>query len=602
IPGIEGLSVRGLFSYYVADNLLNNQEYTYKAYTYFPATATSPEEYRATGGSTNPWREREQIKQINTSSQIQGSYNKAFGDHTVGATVVAERLKNHWRRNWLHASPISNNLPLIYFPTMDRYDDAEATETRIGYVGRFTYSFANRYFLEASARRDASYLFPPNDRVGYFPGVSAGWRITQEPFFASLFENSRIVTDIKLRGSYGMLGDDRLGNNTIVPPFAYLEGYVYNQGTAVFDGTPVTVSRDQGVPIRSISWTRSKITDVGMDFSLLRGKLSGSYDYFYRKRTGLPAAKSDVLEPRELGFISPMTNLESDAQYGHEVALNYNSQIGRIRFGVGGNFSYTRSKFLDPYMERFGNSWDRYRNSRQDRYARIEWGLEVDGQFNSYEQINSHPIDIDGQGNRTLMPGDLMYKDLNGDNRIDGYDERPIGFGYGQQPNINFGLNISLAYGNFDFNADFSGASGYTWFQNWETRWAFQNNGNLNTIFTDRWHRVDPYDPNSAWVPGKYPANRYNMGHGHSNYGRNSTFWLHNVTQLRARTIQLGYSIPTRLLQRVKMQRARVYLNAYNLFSFDNLKEYGVDPEVVDDNGLQFPQSKVLNVGINLSL
>ncbi len=95
--------------------------------------------------------------------------------------------------------------------------------------------------------------------------------------------------------------------------------------------------------------------------------------------------------------------------------------------------------------------------------------------------------------------------------KIDGYDVRPIGFGYGQQPNINFGFNIALVYKSFDFNADFSGASGYTWFQNWETRWAFQNNGNLNTIFTDRWHRADIFDPNSAWIPGKYPANRYNV-------------------------------------------------------------------------------------------
>lgn len=250
----------------------------------------------------------------------------------------------------------------------------------------------------------------------------------------------------------------------------------------------------------------------------------------------------------------------------------------------------------------FFNSWDQYRNSSENRYSRIEWGYETEGQFQSIEQINGYAVDIDGRGNSTLLPGDLIYKDQNGDKKINGLDQRPIGFGYGQQPNVNFGFTIGLAYKNFDFNADFSGASGYTWFQNWETRWAFQNNGNLNTIFTDRWHRTDIYDPNSAWIPGKYPANRYNVGNGHSDYNSNSTFWLHNVNQLRARTIQLGYSLSPNLIQRIRVQRARFYVNAYNLFSIDNLKQYQVDPEVVDDNGLQFPQSRVVNVGLNISL
>ena len=192
--------------------------------------------------------------------------------------------------------------------------------------------------------------------------------------------------------------------------------------------------------------------------------------------------------------------------------------------------------------------------------------------------------------------------DVNKDGKIDGLDERPIGYGYGQQPNINFGLSIALNYKNFDFHADFSGAAGYTWFQNWEMRWAFQGNGNLNEIFTDRWHKADPFDPNSEWIPGKYPANRYNPGTGHSNYNKNSTFWAHNVKQIRARTIELGYRLPQDWLKRVRIQNTRIYLNVNNLFSIDNLSQYGIDPEVIDDNGLQFPQNRVFNVGINLSL
>lgn len=616
IPNIEGLTVRGVYSYYVADLQSNNQEYTYKAYTYIPATDSKPEEYRATGGSSNPWRDREQIKQVNTNVQGQINYNNTFGDHTVGATLVAERINNRRRRNWLHASPISNALPLVYFPTVDRYIDNDNTEARIGYIGRITYNFANRYFLEASARRDASYLFSPDRRVGYFPGVSAGWRLTNEPFFKSLLGSGRVLSDLKLRASYGQLGDDRNPNDAnlpIVAPYAYLEGYNYNPPLnpsdpnsdpfppAILDGNAVTISKEKGIPVRNISWVTSKITDLGLDFSLLNGKLSGTLDYFYRKRTGLLGTKNDVIVPIEIGYSLPPQNINSDAQYGEEMSLAYNGNINKLRFNVGGNVSYTRSKNLQSYNPLFFNSLDRYFNSTENRYSRIGWGNIVEGQFNSIEQINNYPVNIDGQGNKTLLPGDFIYKDIDGNGIIDGNDARPIGFGYGQQPNINFGFNVGLVYKSFDFNADFSGASGYTWFQNWEARWSFQNNGNLNTIFEDRYHRADIFDPNSAWIPGKYPANRYNIQFGHSNYNRNSTFWVHNVTQVRVRTLQLGYTIPVSILQRVRIQRARVYLNAYNLFSFDNLKDFGVDPEVVDDNALQFPQNKVVNVGINLS-
>lgn len=608
IPWIKGLSIRGVYSYYIADLQSNNQEYTYKAYTYIAPTDSTTEEYRATGGSTNPWRDREQIKQINTTTQGQLVYNANFGDHTIGATLVAEQIQNHRRRNWLHASPVSNSLPLIYFPTMDQYQDEDNKESRVGYIGRVNYSYANRYFLEASARRDASYLFAPDKRVGYFPGISAGWRITEEAFMRNILGNKTALSDLKIRASYGELGDDRNpddANLPIVAPYAYLAGYQYNQGTAIIDGVPIIVSRDKGIPFSNISWLTSKITDIGLDFSFLNSRLSGTLDYFYRKRDGLLGSKNDLIIPVEIGYALPLENIRSDAQQGGEVSLNYQSQVGQVNFNVGGNFGYSRSKSRSSYNPLFFNSLDKYRNSTEGRYSRIEWGHQVQGQFTSVEQINNYDVDIDGQGNRTLLPGDLIYVDQNGDKKINNLDERPIGFGYGQQPNINFGFTIGLRYMNFDFNADFSGAAGYTWFQNWETRWAFQNNGNLNTIFTDRWHRADPFDPNSEWIAGKYPANRYNIQFDHSNYRvngqTNSSYWLHNVKQLRARTIQLGYTIPGRLLDRLSIERARIYLNAYNLFSIDNLKEFAVDPEVIDDNGLQFPQSRVLNVGINLS-
>jgi TonB-linked SusC/RagA family outer membrane protein len=539
---------------------------------------------------------------------LQANYTNTFGHHTVGATVVAERIQNHYTRNWLHASPQSNYLPLVTFAIMDQYQDADNTQARIGYIGRVTYSYSNKYFLEASARRDASYLFAPGKQVGYFPGFSAGWKVTEEPWFKALLnDNVNILSDWKLRGSYGILGDDNPNNTPIVPPFAYLQGYNYgtdNNGNlltpSILDGNTVTASRDRGAAVSNISWLKSRITDLGTDFSFLNGRLTGTFDWFYRKRTGLPGLKNDVVLPLETGYNLSQVNINSDAQYGEEGSLAYNGMIRNVGFTISGNLSFTRSKFLSSYNPLFFNSYDQYRNSGEGRYTNIGWGYICTGQFKSQEQINSYNVDIDGQGNKTLLPGDLIYKDVNGDHKIDDLDQRPIGYGYGTQPNINFGFSIAANYKGFDFHADFSGASGYTWYQNWEQRWAFQNNGNLNAIFTDRWHRSNIYDLNSAWVPGKYPPNRYNISN-HSDYTTNSTFWLHNVTMFRARTIELGYSVPRTMLQRIKIQRLRIYANAYNLFSLDNLHQYGVDPETIDDNGLQFPQNRVVNVGLNLT-
>ena len=601
VPGIKGLTLRGVYSYHIGDYLLNNHEYTFDAYTYRPTTQT----YERTNGSTNPWREREQIKEINTTAQGQLNYNNKFGRHTVGATFVAERLQTDRLRNWIHASPTTNALPLIYFPTADRYDDSDDKTARVGYVGRINYNFADKYYVEVSARRDASYLFPPDHRIGYFPGVSAGWRITNEDFVKKLLGEKSALSNVKLRASYGVLGDDRNPGtiDPLVRPFGYLEGYNYNQGTAIFNGNAVVGSADAGVPITNLSWLKSKITDVGLDYAFLNNKLTGSFDYFYRKRTGLIAQKNDVLLPVEIGYGLPVENLNSDAQFGGEMSLSYSGVINKnFMYNVGGNFGISRGKNLTSYKPRFNNSLDQYRSSGENRYQNIDWGYEAIGQFTSQQQINDYKVNIDGKGNSTLLPGDIIYKDQNGDGKIDGLDDVPISYGYGKQPNISFGFTIGMAYKNFDFHSDFSGGAGYTWYQNWETRWAFQNFGNLNKIFEDRWHRVDPYDLNSAWVPGKYPANRYNVGNIHSDYSHNSTFWLHSVKYLRARTIELGYTLPQKVLSKVKIQGLRFYVNTYNLFTIDNLKDYGVDPEVTDDNGLQFPQNRFINVGVHVSL
>jgi TonB-linked SusC/RagA family outer membrane protein len=602
VPAIKGLKFKGNFSHYVADLLYDNHEYTFITYGY---NATNNTYFDNGKGSTNPWREREQRKEFNTTTQGLVTYDNKFGKHTIGSTFVAERIFLKSLRNWIHSVPISNNLPLIYFPTVDRYDDSENSQASIGYVGRVSYDYADKYYVEASARRDSYYIFDPVKRVGYFPSVSAGWRLTEEPFMKKLLKNENILSDFKLRGSYGLLGDNR----NIVAPYAYLPGYNYNVTTNVLDGQALLTSRDKGLPTNLLSWTQSLITDIGIDFGMFNNKLTGTIEYFYRKRTGLPGTRNDILLPSELGYSLPQENLRSDAQYGEELSLSYQNNFRNVKFNFGGNIGYTRSKNLISFNPIFSNSLDQYRNSTENRLSRIDWGYEVQGQFSSQEQINNYKVNIDGQGNKTLIPGDLIYKDQNGDGKIDSFDERPIGYGgFGNttvNPNINFGFTVGASYKSFTFQADFSGGSGLTWFQNNEMRWAFQNGsasgGNLNTIFLDRWHRSDVYDLNSAWIPGKFPANRFDPKNGHSNYAANSDFWMTDVKFFRARTMEFAYTIPSKYLNVFKLKNARVYLNGYNLFSFDNLKSLNVDPEISNTNGIQAPQNRIVNFGFNLS-
>ncbi|UJH90739.1 SusC/RagA family TonB-linked outer membrane protein [Antarcticibacterium sp. 1MA-6-2] len=358
IPYIEGLEISGMYSYYIADHVMDGHEYTYEAYTYDPESET----YNVTGGSTNPWREREQNKVIRNIYQGQLQYKRDFGDHAVDAMFIVERQEAKYTRNWVHAVPQTNTLPLIYFSDVDTYDDSESEEARIGYIARISYNFRDKYYLELSGRRDASWKFHPDKRVGYFPSASAGWRITEEPFMENLLGSDSFLNDLKIRGSYGVLGDDDIG----IGAFDYRVGYNYNQGVAILDGVPVIASRDRGQPITNITWFKSKITDIGLDAYFFDNKLSATFDYFYRLRTGLRGRKYDILLPNELGYGLPDENVNSDASFGVEGAIGYNDKIGEVTFNVSANASLARNKFISSYKPRFNNSWDQYRNSSED--------------------------------------------------------------------------------------------------------------------------------------------------------------------------------------------------------------------------------------------
>lgn len=586
----DGLKAKALVSYYLANQRMDNQEYTYKLYGFDEDTDTYPVIFE----NTNPWRERRQGYVEEITSNFQLSYNKKIGEHTIGAVVGAETIKRDTPSTWVHNIPTSNALHLIDYETMDTYDDdGNNTQARLGYMGRLNYDFAGKYLLELSGRYDGSWKFPPNQRWGFFPSASAGWRISEESFWSDS-QLTNIFSDLKLRASYGLLGDDNVdGYNA----FDYLGGYTYKNGGSVIDGKYTIGTVPRGLPVTTLSWIKAEIFDIGVDASFLNGKLSTSFDYFDRLRTGLPASRYDILLPSEVGFDLPQENLNSDRNRGYDMIIKWSDKVNDLTYSVAANATYSRFYDWGRYKPRYSNSWNKYRSSIENRYGFLNWGLEADGQFQSWEEIATWPIDNDRQGNKTLRPGDVKYKDINSDGVINGMDERPIGYRQDSTPIFNFGLNFSFLWRGFDLAFDLTGGALSTWYQEWEQRNPFHDGGNNPQYYMeDTWHLADIWDANSELIPGKYPMLLIGNS-SHSNYW-NSTFWKKNVKYLKLRNLEIGYTLPKSILNKASVSDLRFYVAGQNLFGLTNL--IGIDPEINETNGLAYPTMRIINVGFTL--
>ena len=447
--------------------------------------------------------------------------------------------------------------------------------------------------LELSARYDGSWKFPTNDRWGFFPSASVGWRISEEGFWKDS-KIASVVSDLKLRGSYGMMGDDNVDGYSA---FDYMSGYNYKNGGSVIDGKYTIGTEPRGLPVTTLSWIEAKILDIGFDASFFQGKLTGTFDFFQRKRTGLPASRYDVLIPSEAGFSLPKENLNSDMNLGYDASARWNDKAGDLNYSVGVNVTYSRFYDWNQYKPRFSNSWNEYRNSINERYGYLSWGLEADGQFQSWEEIASWTIDNDRQGNKTLRPGDIKYKDQNGDKVINGMDERPIGYRQGSTPVLNMGMNFSFGYKGFDLAFDLTGGALASWRQDWEQRNPFHDGGNNSQYYMENtWRLSDITDANSALIPGKYPTLLIGNS-SHSNYW-NSTFWMHNIRYVKLRNLEFGYTIPRQVLERFLISELRLYVSGQNLLTFANTN--GTDPEIESENGLQYPTTRIVNLGLTL--
>lgn len=603
---IEGLKLKGLTSYYLGNRWYDCQEYTYDLYGYDAVTDTYPVIYSL----TNPFRQRIVGLQQQIMGQAQLTYDKVIGRHTLSSVIASEIYHeiNPGLDTW--SRPQSNYINTIDFASLEKYTDNKNTElARAGFVARVNYNYADQYYIEFAGRYDGSWKFRRGNRWAFLPSVSIGWRPSEEHFWKE-GSISHWFNSLKIRASFGQLGYDNLswydtdenGNRILrtLAPFDYLSGYDYGVGGAVLDGKYQTGVQSKGIPTTTISWITVNMYDVGIDFGFLANRLSGSLDYFYNLRKGLVDRRYDQLIPSEVGFTLPPENLASEVYTGFDGNIAWADRVRDFRYSVGVNFTYSRHLTYHQYNPQFKNSWDEYVNSGWERYSNITWGYKSDGQFCSWEEIGNYPVDIDGKNNSTLRPGDIRYKDLNGDGLINDMDKRPIGYAEGMLPNLNFGLSLSLEWNGIDMSCDFTGGAFGTYHVDYEMSKPFWDGGNTAAfVLENQWRLSDIADPQSPLIPGEFPTALVGNSN-HSNYWV-SDFWYKNITYIKLRNFELGYTLPQRWMSKAGINKLRLYLFGQNLFSIDNMGAYDIDPEIANSTGIVYPTTRVIGTGINLS-
>ena len=603
---IEGLKLKGLTSYYLGNRWYDCQEYTYDLYGYDAVTDTYPVIYSL----TNPFRQRIVGLQQQIMGQAQLTYDKVIGRHTLSSVIASEIYHeiNPGLDTW--SRPQSNYINTIDFASLEKYTDNKNTElARAGFVARVNYNYADQYYIELAGRYDGSWKFRRGNRWAFLPSVSIGWRPSEEHFWKE-GSISHWFNSLKIRASFGQLGYDNLswydtdenGNRILrtLAPFDYLSGYDYGVGGAVLDGKYQTGVQSKGIPTTTISWITVNMYDVGIDFGFLANRLSGSLDYFYNLRKGLVDRRYDQLIPSEVGFTLPPENLASEVYTGFDGNIAWADRVRDFRYSVGVNFTYSRHLTHHQYNPQFKNSWDEYVNSGWERYSNITWGYKSDGQFCSWEEIGNYPVDIDGKNNSTLRPGDIRYKDLNGDGLINDMDKRPIGYAEGMLPNLNFGLSLSLEWNGIDMSCDFTGGAFGTYHVDYEMSKPFWDGGNTAAfVLENQWRLSDIADPQSPLIPGEFPTALVGNSN-HSNYWV-SDFWYKNIIYIKLRNFELGYTLPQRWMSKAGINKLRLYLFGQNLFSIDNMGAYDIDPEIANSTGIVYPTTRVIGTGINLS-
>ncbi|MGN6181856.1 MAG: TonB-dependent receptor [Mucilaginibacter sp.] len=511
------------------------------------------------------------------SPQLLLEYSKKIGDHNIKVLAGASQEYNSYYTLTGYRQGFLNNAlsDLNVAPTTGQTTSNDTYDVALQSIfGRVNYDYKGKYLLEGDIRDDGSSRFAQGHRWGVFPGVSAGWRISEEDFFSSL---RSAVSNLKLRASWGKLGNQAIAGyyptiSTVNP------GYNYPFGGSVVGGVAVTQGVNTG-----ITWEQTTQTDIGLDADFLK-VFTFTADYFDKKTNGVLYA---VSLPSVYGLNPPIVNGSSYQNTGWELALSYHDKAGDFSWNVTGNAAFVKNK-----VTQLGTS-----NAPQISGAYITeigqpqgsfYGYIAQGLFQNAAQVSAHASQTGI--NPHIGPGDIIYKDINGDGKIDANDRVVLGSHF---PKVTFGLNLTASWKQFDLTGFFQGAAGV---KSYITGQELGQNG------------ISSAKPTSAlldsWTPGNPNATFPRLW---LNYTQNnpasvpSSFWIRNSSYVRLKNVQLGYSLPSAWAKTIGVKKLRVYYSGQNVLTFTSFYKW-VDPESpAGESGYDFPQVKINSLGLNVT-
>ncbi len=559
----EGLSLNGFAA---IDILHQGRKVLQKPYdVFFLNSSGEYENLRANTGNIQLFQQSDQ--ELSKTFHARINYARDFGQHKVGGFIAYEQ--NQVEGEYTAASRINlitEDLPYLFTGSQANLtnDGRGWQSARVNYFGRFNYAYGDRYLLEFTLRKDGSQNFSASKRFGAFPGVSAGWRISEEGFW-----NSRLVSALKLRGSWGRLGNDRVNN------FQYLQ--IYNIGSAAAMGeVPVpSVGLTPGrTPNPDITWETAQKTNIGIDASLSNGLLNLTVDAFYEQRSDI-LARRNASVPLYTGIELPDENIGKTKNKGIEIAALHRRRIFKdLQYRIGGQFTFAKneivfideSPFVPEYQKREGSPID---------YLLV---YQANGLYQNQEQISGSPHFPDAK------PGDVRIEDVNNDGRLNADDR--ILLPYGPTPRVVYGCSLGATWKGFEFNAFFQGQAGAsTIYRPWDVNqdaWYFEN----------RWISEET-TPNAA-SPAAWDMSS-------STIQNVSTIWVKNNHFLRIKNVELAYTLPKNLTSQFKITNLRVFVSGFNLgFIHNSVGLY--DPESRSDTGWYYPQQRVMSTGLSITL
>ena len=462
-----------------------------------------------------------------------------------------------------------------------------------GLAGRFTYNWNYRYFIDFNFGYTGSENFAAGHRFGFFPAISGAWNIAEESLIK---KHLKWMNMFKIRYSYGKVGNDNLGNTRF--PYLYdietmtkkdgdktVDTGGYNFGDYTFDRYYGGM-RYSSLSSPNVTWEIATKHDLGIDFSFFNDKLSGSVDYFNEKREGIYMLREYL--PGIVGLESnPSANVGKVTSEGFDGHFTFRQKLGAVGLTIRSNITYSKNEIVDRDEE---NNYYWYKMQKGHRVNQAR-GLISLGLFKDYDDIRNSPVqDFDGY---KVMPGDIKYKDINGDNVIDAYDK--VAIGYTDVPEINYGFGISLGWKGFDASLFMQGVGNVTRIIGGDALYGASDNiERLGQIYADvaekRWTTSNP-NPNAT-----YP--RFSMSKVENNL-QPSTYWQRNMSFLRLKNVEIGYTLPKHIYKRLGMSSIRVYAQGVNLLTFSKFKLW--DPELDSNYGNIYPQMRTITLGLNLN-